>query len=38
MRFFQHVLSLCEIERTWSDGPFVSAVLHLLASALERAA
>lgn len=81
MRFFQHVLSLCEIERTgqldawlerfdavvvpgghgavfhqfllhplvgdghlattrgpWSDGPFVSAVLHLLTSAPERAA
>lgn len=83
MRFFQHVLSLCEIERTgqfdawleqfdavvvpgghgavfhqflldplvgaidghlatargpWSDGPFVSAVLPLLASAPERAA
>jgi hypothetical protein len=82
MRFFQHVLSLCEIERTgqldawlerfdavvvpgghgavsmlefprvhaaidghlatargaWSDWPFVSAVLPLLASAPERAA
>jgi hypothetical protein len=77
MRFFRHVLSLCEIERTgqldavtleragaslldsmlvfprvraaidghlatargpWSDGPFVSAVLQLLASAPERAA
>jgi hypothetical protein len=61
MRFFQHVLSLREIERTgqldawlerfdaidghlatargpWSDGPFVSAVLRLLASAPERAA
>ena len=83
MRFFRHILSLCEIERTgqfdawlerfdavvvpgghgavfhqflldplvgaidghlatargpWSDGPFVSAVLPLLASAPERAA